>query len=162
MFQLLAPLAISGLAKLFGGASKSQSDSKLAQSRNQLDWEKLKLAAPGMQAKTSLAAALAKNYQPQTVQWNGPGSGLRGEMPKYSGGTAGSMASASQDPMLQAMLSNAVAGRAPAQYSAMENPKSSIWDKLLGGGAFGLSALSTLLKSRSGGGGGDYSEYTDN
>lgn len=142
-FPLIAALPAIGSAigKIFGGASKSSQDQKNFDAQNAYNWERLKLEAPGQRARTSLGAALAKNYQPRSIKWGGPGSGLRGEIPEFSGGSQGAMRSALQDPMLQQLLSDAIAGKAPASYDQQATRKSSLLDKILGIGGLAGSLI---------------------
>lgn len=132
-----------GLSNVLGGASKAAQGQSNFNSANAVNWEKLKLAAPGDRLKTALGAALTKNYTPETLNWGGPGSGLKGQIPTYSGGTKAAMSKSLQDPMLQQMIADAEAGKAP-DYSQYENPGGSGLDKVLGS-ASTISALASLF-----------------
>lgn len=134
------------LSDVLGGASKSQADSRHTAAQDQLDWERLNLAAPGSKLSTMLAAALTKNFTPRTLNWGGPGSGLKGETPSYSGGSNAAMRLSLQDPMVQKLLADVEAGKAgiPNPTAAGQPGHESRWDKILGGAAFGTSILGAL------------------
>lgn len=139
---------IPSLSSIFGGASKAKQDQQNKEADRALAWEQLRLQAPGQRADTALRAALSKNFSPQSVSWGGPGSGLRGELPQYSGGLSSSMTQSQQDPMLQQMLQDAIAGKAPESYDRQQYPKSSKWDKLLGGLSLGTSIAGVGTSTR--------------
>lgn len=137
---------VKGLSQVFGGASKDQATSKALQARNQLDWERLNLAAPGIKAQSALGAAMAQNYKPRTLNWNGPGSGLRGETPSYSGGSTAALSDAMKDPILMKLMEDVKNGRGgvPNPYGPGGAGHESTLDKILGGTAFGTSVLGAL------------------
>lgn len=130
------------IASVLGGASGAAQEQKNFDSRNALDWERLKLQAPGERARTALSAALAKNYTPSAIKWGGPGSGLRGEIPTYSGGRPEAMSKALQDPTLQQMLQQALSGRSPVDEAQSRTSRSGGMDKALGAGSLIASLLS--------------------
>lgn len=59
-------------------------------------------SAPATRLATGERAALAQHATPAAVQWGGPGSGLRGEVPTYTGGIK-SIFAANQDPTMKAL-----------------------------------------------------------
>lgn len=162
--------AIGGIADVLGGAAKSGAQSnqsrdalKVALSNQQLSRDKFAVDAPSARMKNSLQAALAKHATPSTVQWNGPGSGLRGEVPVYSGGrksiydavkepdTANLMDTVLHDSLIQQQRGGVSGGNMDDKtMDPSELGKTSILDKVMGGGAFGSSLLTALLKGRGG------------
>lgn len=138
----------SALSSVLGGAAKGSQDQNNLDRNAQMAAEQTKLQAPGIRANTALKAALAKNFTPQTVQWGGPGSGLRGEMPTFSGGLSASMQESQRDPMLQQMLQDAMAGKAPVSIDAAAANKTSGLDKALGSGSLISGILGAIMKAR--------------
>lgn len=159
----------SALGDVLGGASKSgqaqnnnQDTIKLALQNAQLNRDKYALAAPGVRMNTSIRAAMAKRGTPSSVQWGGPGSGLRGEIPQFSGGRK-SVYAGLQEPDTQGLLDRVIHEQLMGQVAggpsggnadaAMPTNigQSSTFDKILGGGAFGSSILGAILKARGNG-----------
>lgn len=137
---------VKGLASVLGGASKDQAASKAMAARNELDWQRLNLDAPGKKLSSSLAAALTKDYTPSTLHWGGPGSGLRGETPTYSGGAKDALTAAKNDPAVAKLLQDVLNGKAgiPNPQAAGGAGHESLLDKILGGAAFGTSVLGAI------------------
>jgi hypothetical protein len=82
-------------ANIAGGAltaaAQNSRDKELNQIRRdalQLDRDKYALDAPEHRLDTSVHASRILNHTPVTAHWGGPGSGLRGETVKFSGGAA--------------------------------------------------------------------------
>ena len=82
-------------APILGGAAKNQAQSgmnnaQLQLGRDRLLQDKFKTdqSLPGQRLANSVAASKVANYNPVKFNWNGPGSGLRGEIPSFSGGWA--------------------------------------------------------------------------
>lgn len=168
------PIALSGLSDVLGGAAKSGAAAnqskdalKVALEGAKLNRDKFATQAPGVRMNTSIRAALAKNAAPASVQWGGPGSGLRGEVPTFSGG-ANSIVPAMHDPGMSGLFDQIMKDQMMAQQQGGQsggntdnkmtvNPqdigKTSLLDKIIGGGALGSSILSSILKNRGGGGG---------
>lgn len=134
------------LSSVLGGAAKDQAASKHSAAQDQLDWERLNLAAPGSKLSTMLAAALTKNFTPRTLNWSGPGSGLRGEAPSYSGGSNDAMRRSLEDPMVQKLLEDVRAGKAgiPNPTAPGGPGHEGLLDKILGGAALGTSVAGAL------------------
>lgn len=143
------PLALSGLGEVAGNAAGNSDKSRQIENNSALDYARFNQNAPRVRARTALDAALAQNYSPRTVKWNGPGSGLRGEMPTYSGGFSDAMTKAKQDPMMAALLSDVVAGRSGkgTTIDRLEPKKSSVLDKILGGIGLGSSAAGAIMSA---------------
>lgn len=106
--------AASNLSTVLGSAAggalnqKTQSDLiKLALGNQGLSRQQFATAAPATRlstgSKAALAAALSK-AGPVKVNWGGPGSGLRGQIPTYSGGFSDALASLKNDPTYQSLL----------------------------------------------------------
>lgn len=101
--------AAPALADIFGKAGASdvaQSNTsdqiKIALQNAGVNAKKLAVTAPGERLATGERAALAKVATPAQVHWNGPGSGLRGEVPTYTGGIK-SIYDANQVPDMKAL-----------------------------------------------------------
>lgn len=80
----------SRLAPVLGGAASSLGKAERQNEALDLQSAQLGLAAPRTRLATALRAALA-SAPPVTASWGGPGSGLRGEVPTYSGGAQAAM-----------------------------------------------------------------------
>jgi hypothetical protein len=85
----------AGLGSVLGGMDASMTaqgntEDAAARDRDRLALESYLagLEAPGVRLDTSMRASHIKNAQPVTAKWGGPGSGLRGETVKFSGGYA--------------------------------------------------------------------------
>lgn len=152
--------------EVFGGAAKSGAQAN--QNRDvlqtnlqntQVSRDRLALDAPGIRMKNSIKAALSKNAVPSSVQWGGPGSGLRGEIPKFSGGRQ-SIYGAAKDPAVQSLMEQVLQDELMSQQQGgpsgggrdsaitFEPGQTSALDKVIGGGAFGSSILAAILKNR--------------
>lgn len=157
------------LSDVLGGAAKAGAENNLSRDKNTLTREAIRLGrdkfavdAPGTRMQTSLKAALQKNATPASVQWGGPGSGLRGEIPQFNGGIK-SIYAGMQDPTHKKLLDQVMADELMQQQqggvsgkgldTAMpEINKTSLMDKILGGAAMGTSILGAIMKNRGGGG----------
>lgn len=167
-----APDVFSGLADVFGGAAKSDSANanstdalKLALQRLNLDTKKFATAAPSERLATGQRAALANAATPAAVHWGGPGSGLRGEVPTFTGGIK-SVYKANEDPELRqlsqqvlhdSLVSQMKGGADPNGLgvpgsdtdlgSAKDVGEGSTAGDVLGGIGFGSSIASVLKKA---------------
>lgn len=175
----VAKLALGPLAKIFGGASGQEAQAKTNEEQIQLGRDRLGLDrylgaidARGTRMNNSVRGSMIKHASPVTSSWGGPGSGLRGEKVQFSGGYANpdlidpASRELGDDVMLQELEQQTAGterGKArgfvnqPASYlnrggppDIAGPPKSSGWDKLLGGGAFGFSVLDAILNSKRG------------
>lgn len=160
---------VSDLSDVLGGASKAGAQNNIQQDRNTLDRESIRLgrdrfatAAPEQRMSNSIRAALAKRAAPASVSWGGPGSGLKGELPQFSGGIK-SIYSGLQEPDTQGLMDTVLHDQLMAQQqggisgggkdTAMpEINKSSTMDKIIGGGSLASSILAAILKNYVGGG----------
>lgn len=162
-----ASLALGGLSDVLGGAAKSdtgqanESDKlKLALQQALLNSKKFATSAPAERLATGERAALAKTATPASVQWGGPGSGLRGEVPTYSGGIK-SIYAANQDPTMKALSQRTLEDSLMAQLnggptgknqdvdlgSAADVGEGSMGGDILGGLGLGTSIASVLAKA---------------
>lgn len=133
-----------------------QENAKAAQDR-------LALAAPGARLGTSMRASMLNNFQPTKVNWGGPGSGLRGEIPTFSGGAAAGLANLDPrtkslsdrvmlDELLGQMRGGLSGGGMDTQVDALPSiGKSSTADKVLGGASTAAGVLGALGKNAAGG-----------
>lgn len=160
-----------GLADTLGGAAGSAqkqnntSDTlKLALAQAGLNRDKFALEAPGARLSTGSSAALKAalaNAGPSKINWGGPGSGLRGEIPTTSGGFHDAIGNLKNNPNYMSLLDlvgkdsleaekrgGASGGnKDAAQPSILDGVgESSGFDKALGAGAFGSSILGALGK----------------
>lgn len=151
------PIALSGLGEVAGNAAGASEKSRQNDNATALQYAKFNLDAPRSRARTALDAALAQNYTPRSVKWNGPGSGLRGEMPTYSGGFSDALMKAKQDPMMAALLGDVVAGRSGQGTTVprIDPKKSSKLDKILGAVGLGASIGGAIYKGAGGDSGGE-------
>jgi len=170
--SLKDPATIAKLGTILGQAAASQQASKALDDRAALSLfgeqasaenaaKRFALTAPGSRLKQSVGASLINNYQPQSLSWGGPGSGLRGEMPTYRGGVPGGMAnldpqtkSLSQQVMKDQLLAQMNGGASggnddraiPPVPKVGDANEDSTWEKLLGGAALGTSIYGALGK----------------
>lgn len=136
-----ASMLLPALSSVLGGAAKGSADTNTAQAGAKLANQKLNIDTPTLKARRALAAGMAKNYSPQTVQWGGPGSGLKGQLPTFSGGVDSALPAAMNDPMVMELMNNVMMGK-DASYK--DPTKSSILDKILGGAGLATSILGTF------------------
>lgn len=125
--------------------------------------DRFALAAPGSRLSTSMRASLAGNFSPTKFNWNGPGSGLRGEIPTFSGGVREGMTNL--DPQTKELAQQVIHDQLLAQmrgglsgqgkdYEVQQPPmpgQSSALDKLLGGGSTAAAIAAALGKNGAGG-----------
>lgn len=171
--------AAGALADVFGGAagkSNEESDKtdtlKLGLQDRRLAAKKFATDAPGVRHATAERAALANAATPASVQWGGPGSGLRGEVPQFSGGIK-SIYAANQNPEMRQLSDRVLHDQLVSQMgggasggnqdvdlgSAKDVGEGSAAGDTLGGLGLGLSIFDVLnktgvFKKRGGGGGG--------
>lgn len=120
--------ALSSLSDVFGKAAKSDTDQrntadtlKLALARLGLDTKKFATTAPAARLATGQRAALANAASPAEVHWGGPGSGLRGEVPTYTGGIK-SIYGANQDPEMRQLSQQTLHDSLVAQMQGGADP----------------------------------------
>lgn len=102
--------ALSDIFSKAGASDVAQSNTadqlKIALLNAGINAKKLGVTAPATRLATGERAALAQAATPAQVHWDGPGSGLKGEVPTYTGGIK-SIFDANQNPTMKA-LSNQV------------------------------------------------------
>lgn len=151
--------AMDMASPILGGAAKSQSaagmnNAQLQLQRDRLQQDKFKTdqSLPGQRLSNSVAASKVANYSPVTMNWGGPGSGLRGEIPKFSGGWANpniigqdtrSLAADIQHKALMDQLGGVVSPEIKGGPV-----KEGVGSKILGGLALGSSILGGLGRIR--------------
>lgn len=157
--------AITGIADTLSGAADSaqQSNDRKAAiaaslENTRLGRDQFALNAPGERMNSSVRAALAKNYTPSVAHWGGPGSGLRGEVPTYSGSqsfhdaihnadTQGLMDRVLKDETAQQQHGGITGDNADAAIPTNIG-QDSTGDKILGGTSLGSSLLAAILRGR--------------
>lgn len=168
--SLSALPAIDGLESVLGGMAKSgqsqnniEANRDIALERTKLDRDKFALDAPGQRLSTATRASMTNNFTPTKIDWQGPGSGMKGILPRISGG--GSAAMANLDPRVRQLSSTVMDDSLAAQRRGGETGehmdrfvdpnigKSSLLDKIIGGTAMGGGILNAILKQRGGGNG---------
>lgn len=157
-----APALSDIFSKAAGSDIKQSNDSdaiKLALLNAGINAKKLAVGAPGQRLATGERAALAKVATPASVSWGGPGSGLRGEVPTYSGGIK-SIYDANQDPQMKQlhdqvlsdslmgeMKGGATGGNDDASLGSAANVgQGSTAGDVLGGLGMGTSITAALAK----------------
>lgn len=151
------------LATVLGGAAQNAQKNNISQGQLQLGEDQLQQNAnaqatnlPAARLKDSIKASLASNFQPSTVSWGGPGSGLKGQVPTYSGGIVNGLSNLNpatkqlsqqvmEDELLNQMKGGASGGNQDNTVTPVGQP--SALDNILGGSAGALSVLSTLAKA---------------
>lgn len=145
---------VSGVVSpILGGAAKGRAegrnaefDNKLALGHLNLDNAKFNLTAPRTRLGTGARAATV-GARPMKLNWDGPGSGLRGQTLRGSGGSYDAMA----DPRLKQLADSVMEGEIKAQLGGprpeMAMPQSSGLDKTLGAATFATSLLGGLKKA---------------
>lgn len=148
------------LSPILAKAAANQSQSKITQNtqnatrdRMALDRFKENEALPGQRLNTGVRASRVASATPVSVDWKGPGSGLRGEVTHFTGGFAnpnlvsGDTKQQAQDVAHQMLLKEmqGPTGEAPALTPLATEGTG---DKILGGAALGTSLLGPLLKLR--------------
>lgn len=153
-----------GVSDVLGNAAATEAASNQARDNTKVQLENTRLNrdkfatdAPGTRLQTTIQAALAKGYKPSQVSWGGPGSGLKGEVPTYSGSQ--NFHDALADPQAQEMFSQLLqdelaqqkaggttGGNADDTMNTADIGQDSTGDKVLGSGATGAALLSAILK----------------
>lgn len=141
---LVSGRGMSALGSILGGAAAGRQQQQNTEVDQSARLAALGLQAPAARLQTGLRASLAENFTPQTLSWGGPGSGLRGEMPTYSGGLPAAMGQTQQDPMIQRLIEIAKQGQTPEEF---RRPAPSGADRALGAAATGTSLLGGILSA---------------
>jgi hypothetical protein len=154
---------LTGAADVLGGASRSAAQNNAlndanavnlynSQEGNQLARDRFALDAPGTRMGQSAKASILSRVKPTTINWGGPGSGVRGQVPTTAGGFHDGLAN--MDPavgqlaqeIMQQNLANQRANRDGVTVTPPRIGRSSAGDRLLGGAALGTSILGLLRR----------------
>lgn len=154
---------LTGAADVLGGAAKNAAENNAindansvnlynSQERNQLNRDQFALNAPGTRMGQSAKASILSRVKPTTINWGGPGSGLKGQTPTTTGGFRDALGN--MDPavgqLAQEIMQQNLAKQKANQDGVTVTPprigRSSVGDKLLGAGAFGTSILGLLRR----------------
>ena len=138
--EKLAPI-LGGMAK--SGAEANQNRDRILPSMEhaQLARDKYALDAPSTRMSQSVRASAIKNAAPVKVNWGGPGSGLRGEVPNFTGGYTGAVQNLDPqsrqlaDTVLAKTLQDQLAGRDDESEWLDKFGSTSVQDKIVGGAA---------------------------
>lgn len=169
---------IPAMNAISGGASKAAQTQNNFEAANQpgmesakLNRDKFAVASPASRLSAATRASLTNNFTPTKVDWQGPGSGMKGILPRISGGFSGGMANL--DPTVKQLSSRIIddsfagqmrGGETGGQMDRYVDPnvgKSGTMDKVMGGVSMGSSILEALIKARQGGGGGYTGMFED-
>lgn len=159
----------SNVSDVLGGASKSANQQnntsdqlKLALANQRTNRLATALKAPGTRLSTALQAALTKAPMERAqLHWGGPGSGLRGEVPTWTGGAFDSLKAARENPTVSKLSDQILQDELLGQMnggpsggnqdldmgSASDVGEESTGDKVLGGASLTTSLLGALKKS---------------
>lgn len=155
-FPLLAalPSILGGLSSIFGGASRGAREDRLLNDQSQLSRDRLNQerfrtneALPGSRLQTSTRASMVRHASPVQFHWNGPGSGERGEVPRFSGGFANPdlidpRTRQQADDVLNQLIQRQMGRQEAPPISA--TPREGVGSRILGGLALGSSILGGL------------------
>jgi len=143
--QNLAPV-LGGAAK--GQLSGEQANYQLGLGADQLNNQiaQLNTTLPAARLRAAEQAGLLNTYSPVSVSWGGPGSGLKGQVPRLTGGVDPSkmpaMVRSLANQVQMSELQNQLGGNIP--NVAPPNIGGSTGDQILGGAAAGTSILGAL------------------
>lgn len=139
-------------APILGNMAKSGAEANQNRDRNAILAEGVKLArdkfaldAPTTRMHQTTKASMLNHAAPLTMQWGGPGSGLRGELPTYSGGATEALSHLSEDTgplnneVMRQNLQDQLSGRDHNMDYMKDMGKTSLLDKLIGIAASGTS-----------------------
>lgn len=155
------------VAPILSNAAGQQSNARQQEIQNEQTDRQLAIQeqAAGQTAdrerlRSSVRSSNILNATPSAVSWGGPGSGLRGELPKITGGFTGAMANL--DPRVKEMADTQLKNNVVAQLSGSGQPTQPVEDeeqrrrrrgestgeKILGGVATGASILGAFSGRR--------------
>lgn len=116
----------------------------------QLARDKYALEAPSTRMSQSVKASILKNAQPSNVNWAGPGSGARGQVPTFTGGFTGALANLDPetrqlaDTVLHKDLQDQLAGKDDSTRWLDQFGHESAMDKIIGGASTGVNIWDAL------------------
>jgi hypothetical protein len=154
----IIPIAM-GISSILGAAGKARGEAQgqnedriLKRAQVDLQRRQHMLDAPGQRVKAAKSASMVANYQPHKVNWAGPGSGLRGQIPEITGGF-NNPDMYSQD--TRALANDTIKKHLVASLTGADNVpelpemgKSNWLDKILGIGGLGSSLLGAVGAGR--------------
>lgn len=147
------------VAPILGNMAKSGADANARRDQilpqmesAQLARDKFALDAPGTRLKQSVQGSILKSASPTKVNWGGPGSGLRGEVPTFTGGFSGALANI--DPQTRALaeqvmhqdLQDQLAGKDDQTKYLDQFGHTSPMDKIVGGASTVASLYSAYKR----------------
>jgi hypothetical protein len=148
---------IKKAAPILGGMAKAGAEANANRDRilpsmegAQLSRDKFALEAPTTRMDQSMRASAIKNAAPVAVNWGGPGSGLRGQVPSFTGGYQGALANLDPqtrqlaETILQKDLQDQLAGTDDDTKWLDQFGKTSTKDKIVGGLATGANIYSGI------------------
>jgi hypothetical protein len=141
---------LGNMAKSGAEANRSRDVLMPSAENSKLARDKFALEAPGARMGQSLKASILAHGRPTSVEWGGPGSGLRGEIPHFSGGVSGAWADLDPrarqlgDSILTSNLQNQLAGKDAETPYLDKIGSTSTMDKIIGGVSTGTSILRGL------------------
>lgn len=150
----------TALSPILSKAAANQSQSKIlkntqnaAQDRAALERFKTNEALPAERLNTGVRASRVASATPVSVDWGGPGSGLRGEMTHFNGGYAnpnlvGADTRQQAQEVAHQMLLKQMQGPTGEAPALTPLATEGVGDKILGGAALGTSILGALAKRR--------------
>ena len=130
------------LAPVLGEASASRQQANQARDVGNLNRFQIQESLPARRLATSTRASMVANRTPTVAQWGGPGSGLRGETVKFTGGFSNpdlynaDTRALADDITHQNLLKHLRHGE-----DVPEVDREGAFDKILGGAATGASIL---------------------
>lgn len=162
---ILTSIAKGGISDVLtkaaaGGQSAQQNNDTLKIALANATTNRLQTAAslPGTRLKTSVAAGMTSRATPTKINWGGPGSGLRGEVPTTTGGfhdtvtpTADTKALGDQiqhDQLLSQLQGGPSGPNGGSDMAMPQVGQASTGDSILGGAGIGTSILGSILASR--------------
>lgn len=139
---------INKAAPILGGMAKAGADANAARDRilpsmesAQIARDKFALDAPTTRLTQSVRSSAIKNAAPVAVNWAGPGSGLKGQVPNFSGGYQNALANLDPETKqlaeatLHKDLQDQLAGKDDQSRWLDQFGKTSVQDKIVGGAA---------------------------
>jgi hypothetical protein len=134
------------LSPILGNMAKAGADANAQRDRLLPSMESAKLArdkfaldAPGTRLSQSVKSSILKSASPTQINWAGPGSGLKGQIPSFTGGFSGALsnmdpqAKALADEILHKNLTDQLAGKDSQTTFLDQFGHESPMDKIIGG-----------------------------
>lgn len=149
----IAPI-LGGMATSGSKANQLRDSLAPGQEGAKLARDKYALEAPSTRLSQSVRSGILNTVQPTSVKWNGPGSGLRGEVPTFEGGYSGALQNI--DPQTKALaqevmrktLQDQLAGKDDETPFLDQVGKTSTLDKVVGGASTAANLYAGYKKGR--------------